>query len=399
MEEDARAASREGGAGAAASGFCEKIMAKTAGVPVELDPKIWSKLPEEVVERVLVHLPLQSLVRMRAVCKKWDHYVFTGAFAKMRAETTLPPPPQKPWIVMTSTEKSLFAYDSGMDTWHDVPIPFNAQELHVVASAGGLLCFSNAWFQWPGMYVCNPMTQKWRQLPPMNTWMISTVGMVYEEAATPASFKVLVCGRREDHGMITEVYDSKTNLWTVGSTPTPAARKYGGDASLWCDGVFYCLTFPFSTLCLLAYDLQQGSWHELPVRMPAPIMSPSLVECKGRLMLVGGIEEQMVFKIQIWELDSKKWEWIELERMPPQLCKDFGTNMLPSKPLSCFGTGDLIFFTVPSSRNYMPALMYDIIHCTWDWWPSSDFPAELPQVNIGQSCGISFEPRLNAYVF
>jgi hypothetical protein len=206
--------------------------------------------------------------------------------------------------------------------------------------------------------------------------------------------------RKMDIGsLLAEVYDSKTNSWTVGSTPTPAARKYGGDASLWCDGIFYCLTFPFSTLCLLAYDLQQGSWHELPVRMPAPIMSPSLVECKGRLMLVGGIEEQMVFRIQIWELDSKKWEWIELERMPPQLCKDFGTNMLPSKPLSCFGTGDLIFFTVPSSSNYLPALMYDIIHCTWDWWPSSDFPAELPEVNIGQSCGISFEPRLNAYVF
>ncbi len=379
--------SRSGEVSAAASVLCEE-MAKTGLV---LDPKIWSKLPEELLERVLVHLPLQSLVRMRAVCKKWDHYVFTGTFTKLRAEALQ----QKPWIVMTSTEKSLFAYDSGLDTWHDVSIPFNAYELHVVAAAGGLLCFSNAWFQWPGMYVCNPMTQKWRQLPPMNTWMISTVGMVYEEAAR--TFKILVCGRLEDHSMITEVYDSKTNSWTMGGTPSPA-RKYGGDASLWCDGIFYCLTFPFSTLCLLAYDLRQGAWHEVPVRMPAPIMSPSLVECKGRLMLVGGLEEQMVFAIQIWELDSIKWEWIELERMPAELCKDFGTNMVPSKPLSCFATGDLIFFTIPSSTNYMPSLMYDITHHTWDWWPSSDFPAELPEVNIGQSQGISFEPRLDAYV-
>jgi hypothetical protein len=68
--------SGEVSAAAAASVLCEE-MAKTGLV---LDPKIWSKLPEELLERVLVHLPLQSLVRMRAVCKKWDHYVFTGTF-------------------------------------------------------------------------------------------------------------------------------------------------------------------------------------------------------------------------------------------------------------------------------------------------------------------------------
>jgi F-box interacting protein len=390
----------EGETAAASSAFGEG-MAKR-GLLV-LDPKIWGKLPEELLERVLLHLPLQSLARMRTICKKWDHYVFTSAFTKLRAQIW----PQKPWIVMTSTEKSLFVYDSGLDTWHQVPIPFNAHELHVVAAAGGLLCFSNAWFQWPRMYVCNPMTQKWRRLPPMNTWMISTVGMVYEEeaaattppAAASSSFKVLVCGRLEDHSMITEVYDSITNSWTIGGNPSPA-RKHGGHASLWCDGIFYCLTFPFSTLCLLAYNLRQGAWYEVPVRMPAPIMSPSLVECKGRLMLVGGLEEEhSVFVIQIWELDSSEHKWVELERMPSQLCKDFVTNMVPSKPLSCFATGDFIFLMIPSSNNYMPALMFNLTHRTWDWWPTSDFPTELPELNIGQSSGISFEPRLDASVF
>lgn len=224
----------------------------------------------------------------------------------------------------------------------------------------------------------------------MNTWMISTVGMVYEDATQ--TFKVLVCGRLEDHNMITEVYDSKTNVWTLGGTPSPS-RKYGGDTSLWCDGIFYCLTFPFSTLCLLAYDLREGTWLEVPVRMPAPIMSPSLVECKGKLLLVGGLEEQATFAIQIWELDPKQREWIELERMPSQMCKDFGTKMVPSRPLCCCGTGDLIFFTISS---YLPALKYDLAQRKWDWF--SDIPAELPEVNIGQSCGISFEPRLNAFV-
>jgi F-box interacting protein len=283
---------------------------------------------------------------------------------------------------------------SGLASWRNVPIPFDAYNLHVVAAAGGLLCFSNAWFQWPSMYVCNPMTQKWRRLPPMNTWMISTVGMVYDTANR--TFKVLVCGRLEDHSMITEVYDSNDNTWALGGSPSPT-RKYGGDTSLWCDGIFYCLTFPFSKLCLLAYDLQEGVWNELPVSMPAPIMSPSLVESNGRLLLIGGLEEQEAFAIQIWELNFDANEWMELERMPAQMCKDFGAKMVPSKPLSSFGTGDLIFFTIPSSRDYKPALMYDLTNRKWDWWPSSAFPPELPAVNIGQSSGMSFQPCLTAY--
>lgn len=74
-----------------------------------LDPKIWNKFPEELLEKVLVYLPLHSLVRARSVCRKWNAYVFSKTFTKLRAEIS----PQKPWIVMTSTENSMFAYDSG----------------------------------------------------------------------------------------------------------------------------------------------------------------------------------------------------------------------------------------------------------------------------------------------
>jgi F-box interacting protein len=352
-----------------------------------LEARIWQKLPEELLERVLLYVPLQSLARFRCVCKKWNKYVGEDTFTGLREQVS----PQKPWIVMTSSSDSLFAYDTGVGTFHDVPIPFNAYNLHVIAAAGGLLCFSNAWFHWPGMYVCNPMTQKWRRLPPMKTWMISTVGMVYDNAT--ATFNVLVCGRLENHSMITEVYDSKTDQWTLSGTPF--RWKYGGDTSLWCDGIFYCLTYPFSTLCLLSYDIKRGTWQEVPVRMPSLIMSPSLVESRGQLLLIGGLEEQEVFSIRIWKLDNGKKDWQEVEKMPSELCQEFEAKMVASKPLTCFGTGDFVFFTIPAS-GYMPALMFDLKSRKWDWWPATDFPPQLPD-NIGQ-CGISFLPRLNAYV-
>ena len=149
---------------------------------------------------------------------------------------------------------------------------------------------------------------------------------------------------------------------------------------------------------------------QVPVTMPSPIMSPSVVVCDGRLLLVGAMEdddegsgsepeyERAAFAIQIWELDFDRFIWIPLERMPGPVCRDFEAKMMPSKPLSCFGTGDQLFFTIPCSSAYLPALVYDLNRRTWTWWPASGFPPHLPDVNIGRSCGISFEPRLHARV-
>lgn len=74
-----------------------------------LDAKIWNKLPEELLERVLLYVPLQSLGRFRCVCKKWNKYVLEDTFTDLRELVS----PQRPWIVMTSTKNSMFAYDSG----------------------------------------------------------------------------------------------------------------------------------------------------------------------------------------------------------------------------------------------------------------------------------------------
>jgi hypothetical protein len=224
--------------------------------------------------------------------------------------------------------------------------------------------------------------------------MITTVGMVYSDETH--SYRILVCGRLEDHSMITEVYDSATGGWARGGVPA-AAKKYGGDTLVWRDGIFYCLTFPFSTLSLIAYNLPQSAWHEVPVTMPSHIMSPCVVVCTGHLLLVGGVEDpDGLFSIQIWELESGVWE--DVEKMPAALCREFERRMVPSKPLSCFGTGEFLFLTIPSNSAYLPGLVYNLKLKTWSWWPSQGFPAQLPEINIGRSSGISFEPRLHARV-
>lgn len=81
----------------------------SCGHGAALEAKIWQKLPEELLERVLLYVPLQSLARFRCVCKKWNKYVVEDTFTGLRERVS----PQKPWIVMTSSSDSLFAYDTG----------------------------------------------------------------------------------------------------------------------------------------------------------------------------------------------------------------------------------------------------------------------------------------------
>lgn len=364
----------------------------SSNATVSLDSKIWNKLPPELLEKIHLCLPLISLVRFRSVCKAWDRSVFDEGFIQARKQSVS----QKPWIIVTTTALSMSMFDTGDETWIDIPIPFNASKVHVVAAAGGLLCFSNAWFQWPGMYVGNPVTNRWRHLPPMNTFLIITVGMVYFDDTQ--TFKVFVCGRREDDNLITEVYDSVEDSWTPGGLPA-ASRKYGGDTLVWRDGVFYCLTFPYSTLNLIAYDLAKGIWFDVPVYMPSAIMSPNVVACHDKLLLIYAMEaEEGHFVIRVSELDFDIYEWVEVERMPPQMCREFENLMVQTKPLCCFSTGDLIFFTISSNTTYYPGAVFDLKNRVWTWWPSAGFPPHLPEVNMGRTIGLSFEPRLHALV-
>jgi hypothetical protein len=68
----------------------------------DLDPALWKTFPHELLEKVLMCLPLVSLARFRSVCRAWNHAVFNPGFIRTRACSFA----QKPWIVITSTANS-----------------------------------------------------------------------------------------------------------------------------------------------------------------------------------------------------------------------------------------------------------------------------------------------------
>lgn len=85
------------------------------------------------------------------------------------------------------------------------------------------------------------------------------------------------------------------------------------------NGCLYSMSFGAST-GVLAYNVDQGSWHEVQVKMPYSLVCPQLLGHRGRLMMVGGVEEFGTLKsVHLWRLDIPKKEWVEVQRMPEKL--------------------------------------------------------------------------------
>ncbi|KAG0559913.1 hypothetical protein M758_10G134000 [Ceratodon purpureus] len=357
---------------------------------VAMDEGVWQSLPEDLIERVLAWLPIHSLFKMRCVCKQWNSILFSERFVTRYTEVS----PQKPWIIMYTAGRTSSAYNSTLKKWHDLVIPAVSPEKCVLAASEGLLCYGNEFFPWPNLFVCNPMTKFWQHLPPMRfIKTIHVVGMVSDRASK--SFKILVAGLFFDEAhngrLATEIFCSTANAWTIGGKPWPimaAAWKLGAGYAVWSRGLFYCITFsPFG---VIAYDLEKNLWDEVHVRMPASIVSPSLVECHGRLLMVGGCEEGTFLGIRIWELERSKMVWVEIERMPRKMRREFVELLRPSRHFFGFGNGNLICLTISESS---PAIVFDLDDRSWQWLPGCP---RLPDINNWQLRGISFEPRLDS---
>jgi hypothetical protein len=45
-----------------------------------MDERLWGDLREELIDRVLARLPIDSFFRLRAVCKRWNAIIYSHSF-------------------------------------------------------------------------------------------------------------------------------------------------------------------------------------------------------------------------------------------------------------------------------------------------------------------------------
>ncbi|EFJ17613.1 hypothetical protein SELMODRAFT_114553 [Selaginella moellendorffii] len=357
-----------------------------------MDSLLWSTLPEHLLERVLLRLPLPSLLKFRTVCRAWRSLLCSDGFLESYSSIS----PQGPWFFMFTNHdyKDGSTFNPISNTWHHIPLPsFPVNERYIpVAAAGGLICFCASTDGQKNFAVCNLITATWRKLPPMNNnpTYLETVGMVVDKGT--GLYKVVVAGNHEISvdDITTEVYESGLDTWRMTSSMPRGADPLLG--TITCNGVLY------SWCCdpdgLVAYDTYKDTWSLIQTPTPDSLVSNTILESRGRIMMVGGLQEgNITSAICVWLLNVERMEWVEVDKMPESLCQEF---LGDRTYFMCVGTNDVVLLYIGGGLRDMPMLLYDLAERQWSRVPDCTLPDE--RLIDGLIDGISFEPRLDILV-
>eukprot|EP00250_Pteridium_aquilinum_P017496 c23657_g1_i1 orf=115-2307(+) len=177
-------------------------------------------LPHDLLLDVLLRcLPLAQVISARAVCRAWHQALSSPRCFRLLVHN---PDSARPYlIVQTSTpvnSSCLTFFDPARSCWPCTPIRLPPFPLS--AAAGGLLCFrkgssSACWNR--VLLVGNPLTQQWRELPPVPIDVGSEHGRSPWCAMCADQFKgcykVFVMHPFSDKILNIYTYDSTTGQW------------------------------------------------------------------------------------------------------------------------------------------------------------------------------------------
>ncbi|KAL2628656.1 hypothetical protein R1flu_013342 [Riccia fluitans] len=235
--------------------FCLKWMVIMEERGTELDPRLWERLPPELIMRVIRKLPLKNLLLCRSVCSGWkamienDQIVFEGLPGKSLILDCHPTPnnflilDSRRWEIQDPCLVFMNSRGSVLQSFDDIflvrgNIPRNASVL--MAAEGGLLCFT-CFKLCLTLVVSNPITHRWRELclpsPLFPTNLVHPDGYALS-VLTPeiifsyilvglsvdqetGNYKLVVAGFGKDGPKETHVYDSAEKRWK-SADPVPS---------------------------------------------------------------------------------------------------------------------------------------------------------------------------------
>lgn len=113
-----------------------------------MDPRIWSKLPPDVVEHILLLLPLKTLLNLRPTCKAFTCLLFSPSFVSKHSSSSSSPFSSYLLISHPQCPHYFRLYDSNLCSWRTLSLSLS-NSLHLsasftlVSSSGGLFCLYN----------------------------------------------------------------------------------------------------------------------------------------------------------------------------------------------------------------------------------------------------------------
>ncbi|GAB2271776.1 hypothetical protein Dimus_006607 [Dionaea muscipula] len=379
-----------------------------------------SILPDELLERILSHLPIASIFRAGCVCKKWHEIVTSKRFSLIVAR-------QKPWYFMfTSTEEAVgYAYDPTLGKWYGIDLPCFVTSSWFIASSSGLVCFMNNDNRNNNeLHVYNPITKCCTSLmmmepPPGGLRLLSdyTALSITVDSASQAYTIAIVKSKQVPENfhqwdLSIHLYDSETMLWVTLLTEVLNGWR-AGDTSVICHGFLYFLIYATgggggipnnSRHGLIRYNLSsrspssssssssEGGLVRSFIPVPCSLTCGRLMNLKDRLVMVGGIGKRdrsdIIKGIGIWILNANGTEWQEMARMPQRFFQGFGEF---DDVFASSGTDDLVYI---QSYGAPALLVFDMNHKQWKWAHKCPVTKKFP---LQLFTGFCFQPRLEIH--
>ncbi|KAK9937232.1 hypothetical protein M0R45_014035 [Rubus argutus] len=191
------------------SGTSGTSLANTMSDDPWMDPRIWSRLPRQLLDRVIAFLPPPAFFRARCVCKRWYGLLFTNAFLELYLQLS---PLRRHWFLFFKQKnpKNSYIYRNGGNysnntnicegylfdpyelAWYRLTFPLVPPGFSPCASSGGLICWVSDEAGPKSLILSNPIVGSLTQLPPtLRSRLCPSIGL----SVTPTSIDVTVCWR------------------------------------------------------------------------------------------------------------------------------------------------------------------------------------------------------------
>ncbi|CAJ1972816.1 unnamed protein product [Sphenostylis stenocarpa] len=363
--------------------------------PPPMDPKIWSKLPPEILEYILSFLPLKTFLNLRSTCKGFWSLIFSPSFiSKHSSISSSSSSPFSSFLLLSHPQfhRHFPLYDCTLGTWRNISLSLSDSSFHsfpsltTLVSSGGLFCLSDSLSC--SLLVCNLLAKSSRKIQyPSFSLHLEHLTFV----TTPAGYTIFVlCSEAASNCAF--VYDSNVRTWKRFHGFGPVLGDHHHRQGVFYKGGLYFATpEPFS---VVIFDLASGRW-ERPVRgLPSQLTFVRLVsDGEGKLCLVGGIGNNGISRsIKLWELDGDG-NWVEVQSLPDLMCKKFVSVCYHNyEHVYCFWHEGMICICC---YTWPEILYYLVSRRTWHWLP------RCPSLPLKCSCGFkwfSFVPNLYASV-
>ncbi|GMN34928.1 hypothetical protein TIFTF001_004978 [Ficus carica] len=367
----------------------------TAKSPVTvpaMDPQIWSRLPEELLELVLSFLPLKTFYNLRSTCKRFNSLVFSSSFVSKHSSSSFPS-----FLLLSHPQchRRLALYDSSLATWRDLTLSSpktTPPTSSLLSSSNGLLCFSLPSPSSSSFLVSNALSKSSRLIKfPFYPFSFDTLSLV----STPLGYYIFTISSRSNLNSVF-VYYSKTNYWREFDGFEPVLSENYHEKGVYFNECLYFTTpEPFS---VVSFDLESGKWERSVARLPNDLTFLRLVSGGGggerKLYLIGGIGRNGISRsVKLWEMNEEMNNWVEIERVPELMCQKFMSVCYHNyQHVYCFWHQGMICICC---YTWPEILYFKSSRRTWHWLP------KCPSLPEKWSCGFrwfSFVPDLYASV-